>query len=161
MDPKVEIDIQMGISGAKEMGKAILCPDRHSFNELFTDATVIKDHSSYRPRKIHEWHFAEGGFCYLSSYCSIKYKGALDVEPCMEVVSAVGENMLLSKSYIFSFEITVRAGGSAVVTVKYDRILGCRWLAIIDASTIPNTSIEEDEDEEDDEDSIPPQLDLF
>jgi hypothetical protein len=154
-DPRVDVEIRMGIGAAEAMGKRLLFPDRHRFNELFLSWTVIRDLSpgKYKSRRIHTWNFIDGpGSCHLTSFCSVRGEGImLDVQPCKELIDAVGENMLLSADYNFNFAIATRDNGTALLYVQYDRILGDRWIAILATSSIPGINEAKEEDEEEDE----------
>jgi hypothetical protein len=68
--------------------------------------------------------------------------------------------MMMQPNYRANFEIIMRGNGTALVTCKYDRILGDRWFAIIDAATVPapNGKDEDEEDPEDDDEDATPRI---
>lgn len=141
-DFKLDIELRMSVGAAEAMGKKILFPDRHLFNELFLDAIIIPDFSlgKYTSNKVHSWPLDSNGFAHLSSFCPVRAnKGGspLDVTPKVEVIKAIENNMLLSNDYTINFSIIVRDNGTSLLIAQYDKILGDRWLAILATRSIP------------------------
>jgi hypothetical protein len=169
MDPKLEMEIQMGLTRAAEMGKTVLFPEKRRFTELFSSGRVITNLAVYHSHEVFSWELDEGGEVHIISYCGVDsptVRITLDVQPREEIAEAIHSNMIMSRGYRISFEINAREG-TALVSAKYDRILGSRWLAFIDSSTIPGLreaeAREEQVADEPDEPVIEemPVLDLF
>jgi hypothetical protein len=137
---KTEVEIQRGIASAAKDGRGIVFTAYRTLSSLFEVATEVEDLSRYKPTVVHKWPL-DTGWAELSSFCTVGGakvdRGCLDVRPRKAVVDAIGERVILSDGYTFHFEVVVRGDGTALVLVKYDRIIGSRWLAIIHAETVP------------------------
>lgn len=128
----------------------ILFPEIKSFSEMFESATLIKSLDGYESTNVHTFQVDEilrsgrirkgTGRAHISSFCVVTVPNPrhLDVVPNEKIVEAIRAHMLLCDQYVINFHITVRDDGTALVTAKYNMILGSRWFALIDANTIPN-----------------------
>jgi hypothetical protein len=136
----MEKAIQEALQTSKLLMKDVLFPEARALTDIFDAATVIKDLATYKSTTAYEWALEPKGVCKLSSFCSVdfgdQYMG-FDVKANRLVVDTVGQHMLLSDGYVLNFSIVVRENGIGLITIKYDRILGDRWVAFIDAQTIP------------------------
>jgi hypothetical protein len=137
----MEETIRVALEGAKLMMKDVMFKDARSFTDIFKKGRVIGLEDDARGRRYHSWPLVEGGHCHLMRFCSVKMNDGehinLDVEPHDIVLANINKAMLMSKDYQIYFEIIVRADNTGLVIAKYDRILGDRWIAFIDADTIP------------------------
>jgi len=57
--------------------------------------------------------------------------------PAPSLVKWVMDNMLHLDNDRKFFEVVVREDGSALILVKYNQILGSRWLTIVPAASLP------------------------
>jgi len=145
----IEDKIRRSIASAKKhFGKEVIFPETRAFGQLFHNFKLISEFKNYESRRVAEWiidgeplpdgRVPKGvGTAGLLSFCRVSANHCLDVMPWQEVIDCVPKVMLMSKDYEYNFEIIVRNNGVALVTLKYNRILGDRWLAFIDATTIP------------------------
>lgn len=139
-------------SNVARSAKPVAMPAVRSFSELFESASPVGDLIGYRSRTVKEWRVdAAGrngtvrrgaGRATVSSFCPVTSVGSgrrshLDVVPRPELIGFVGENMLLADGYSVSFEVTVYEDGTALVSARYNAISGCRWVAFVDADTVP------------------------
>lgn len=93
--------------------------------QLFTD---MRPYDKARPGRTDNW---------ISGYCAIKPGGALHVTPAPRLVAWIHANMLYITYDQLYFDIIIHDDGRALVTVKHNQIIGSRWLARIDATTLP------------------------
>lgn len=145
----IEEKIRRSIANAREMfHKEVIFPETRAFGQLFHNFKLISEFKNYESRRVAEWiidgeplpdgRVPKGvGTAGLLSFCRVSANHCLDVMPWQEVIDCVPKVMLMSKDYEYNFEIIVRDNGVALVTLKYNLILGDRWLAFIDATTIP------------------------
>jgi len=113
--------------------KSYLLPDAVSFDELFT---VIGE-----PQR---WPFTPTIKDTMKISSWIRFRDAAhghpveQVKPSPEVFNALRANMLdLGSRDEVSFEIIVHDNGWALVLVQHSQIIGSRWIAYIDAATLP------------------------
>lgn len=139
IDSRIELEIQMGLSSAEAMGKTIQFPHYHKLSDLFVRADLIPDLHKYKSHTVHTFTLINPvGFCWINSFCGSSGLGPnFDVQPTDEVIDAVERSMLLSDGYVLNFALAIRTGGTALLYTHYNQILGDRWIAILDASTIP------------------------
>jgi hypothetical protein len=82
----------------------------------------------------------------VSSYCTVsggeQYR-SFSVKPQQRVMDYIGENMLDIAYDSIYFTVTIRDDGSALLAAQYNQIIGSRWLAIVDASTIPTQEVDQ------------------
>lgn len=75
----------------------------------------------------------------VSSHCSVdggKSYRCLRVQPKSEVLGWIADNMLRIGDQL-SFKVVKRDDGTALIVVTHSCIIGSRWLALVDASTVP------------------------
>jgi len=113
--------------------KSYLLPDAVTFDELFT---VIGE-----PQR---WPFTPTIKDTMKISSWIRFRDAAhghpveQVKPSPEVFNALRANMLdLGSRDEVSFEIIVHDNGWALVIVEHSQIIGSRWIAYIDAATLP------------------------
>jgi len=76
----------------------------------------------------------------IGAFCSVKMAGSrfsMWVRPSDFIASFIIESMLMITGDNIWFEIIGYEDGTALVVANYNVILGSRWLAVIDAATIP------------------------
>lgn len=113
-----ETKIAAEISGSSS---PVELPEVRKLSELFSEMRPIKD-LLFPDRKLGEY------------FCSTRGVGAYwNVTPT-SVVAKILDGMM--KDVGMSFQIVIRESGTALVTARYDQIIGGRWLAIIDAAKI-------------------------
>lgn len=135
LNEKIEQEIQGGLQSARELGKEVLFPLARRFDELFSSAVPASmEPGSRRARVVHRF----GEAAQVLSHCSVtepENRRTLDVQPMPGVLIAI-EKSMISSDYRIDFEVVFRDNGTALVLARYDRILGSRWIAIVDASTV-------------------------
>lgn len=140
------------VSHAEAMGKPVVFPDIRHFVEVLGPSRPYDVSSGMRAPALEHWPAPEAhkddGITRLSSGCAVRYasdtegddKGEdhwLTVDPPNSVIEWVGENMLLMDRDTLNFSVVMRRGGTALILVSYNIILGSKWLAIVDARTVP------------------------
>ena len=118
------------------LAKPLAFPGVKSFGELFTRARewASKDLSARGTRAKRGGREAN----IIGGYLTVSGRGgheSMTVTPSPALVTWLSENMLALGDSI-SFEIVVRSDG-ALVIAKHSKIIGSRWLAMIDPNTIP------------------------
>ena len=115
----METRIQSEIDGAAH---PVVLPEVRRLDELFEEVRPIEDVLR---------HKRPAGF----SYCGVRNPPrSLDVKPRPELAEMLDEMML--DGLPFSYRITVRESGTALITAEYTQIIGSRWLAIVDAAQV-------------------------
>lgn len=84
----------------------------------------------------------------ISTFCQITGPGiegyhTADAVPNVVLDKYIAENMLTIDGGVF-FEIVCRKDGTALVIVKYNAIIGDRWLAEVPTDMIPGLAEEEE-----------------
>lgn len=132
--PDIDKLIADGVRGAASMGKEVAFPDARSFWDLFSEARPLDASPGSRRQRVLRRH-GEGQ---VTSYCGVVQdsREGMDVTARERVLDYIVSSMLAS-DYRISFGIVPRPDGTALVYAAYDRILGDRWLAIVDLSTVP------------------------
>ncbi len=139
------------------MRHEIAFPEIKTFSELFPEAQNHDVSGGKMCPALHEYETDEveytgksrrefKGRCVLSSSCSVRRPDAwqfLQVKPRDGMVEWIEKNMLLLDCDTISFEVVVRDDGTALLLAHYSQIIGSRWLALVDASTLP-APLEED-----------------
>ncbi len=126
----------------------ILWPEAESFRDLFYDVREVENLGPYRSTDSHAFSLREvrgqrrrAGRAAVSSFCPVESGGRrtryLDLKPHGRTIELIEENMILLPGYKISFKVNVWSGGLALVSADYDKILGSRWFALVDASTVP------------------------
>lgn len=121
--------------------KPLVFPDVRSFGELFEgyapwNSTLSRRSTpqAFPPVKV------EGAKGSIGPYLVVSggEHRSMAVKPNQAVIDYIVSNMfsILSDDTIY-FEIVIRDENEALVTAKYNKIIGSRWLALIDPKTIP------------------------
>jgi hypothetical protein len=123
--------------GRSYTAKPLAFPSVKSFGELFTHA----QRWSSADLNARGTRLARGGreANTVSGYLTLSGQGrreSMKVTPSAKVLSYLSENMLALKDSLY-FEVHLRDDG-ALVVAKHNKIIGDRWLAMIDSSTIPS-----------------------
>lgn len=117
------------ITSRERFGDVRICfPEIKSFSELFSDVSYTKE---YAPQ------VTQPG---ISTYFHVSrvekgYSHFFWARPSERLVDWIVVNMMSSCGV--HFEIIIHDDGLALVIAQYDQIIGGRWLAMVDASTIP------------------------
>jgi hypothetical protein len=119
---------------AYDGGKPLAFPDVHDFHQLFTHVGPWSYSAKEQPPGVHSGGNVIGPFLTVSGRDTDRRSYA--VKPSAAVVSWLGSNLVVKGDRIY-FEVIVRSPSSALVVAKHNKILGDRWLALIDPSTIP------------------------
>lgn len=128
--------------GSNWSKKPIYFPEVVSFSDLFVEASADKETG---PKAV-PWEFVDvftngkKGHCEIGPYCSLTGatpRHSLYVKPADRLVEFVKESMLPAEGHPIYFEVIVYEDGLALVTANHNHIIGNRWLALIEASTIP------------------------
>lgn len=116
--------------------KEVYFPEIKSFKELFNDYQFKHINTKAQYQDL-------GGGCHCSTHLSIMNTHTqphfLYVELKPEIFKPVIETMykIYNDNDHISLEAVVRDDGTALIIVSYNQIIGSRWIAVIDASTIP------------------------
>ena len=123
--------------------KELAFPEAKSLSDLFESTEVRKPSESSEKIKIwkgEDPHDPQAE-TYLTSYCQVRRANGgfdfLHVKPRERVVEYIDNNLIKVAYDSIHFEIVVYDDGTALVLVKYSQIIGSRWLAMVDASTVP------------------------
>lgn len=116
------------------MRKEIYFPDVKRLDDLFSE---VKPYAG-KSRVIKT--LTDGlDDCVVRSYCTVtgvNGRGALDVTPTKKVLDFIEQNMFRIYPGMY-FEMVQRDNGETLVMVKYDSIIGSRWLALIPSTEVP------------------------
>lgn len=128
-------------------GRKIAFPDVTTFGELFPAAKprvgecpVLLTLPSWEAGT---WSDRAGTTkCYVTSYMAVDDVGcigyrSMQVEAAPAVLDEIKSNMLHGSGDTIHFRVVVWDDGKALVMAEYSQIVGSRYLAIIDAATIP------------------------
>lgn len=124
-------------------------PEAKTFGDLFEGHAFGRKPGAERRRG----HPNAGPGGYIEQYCSVTSHEedprvwGMDVRPTPAAAAVLMEMYGVVDDPDLYFEITVRAPDDAIVVVKYNRINGNRWLAIIDPRTIPRSPRDDRGDE--------------
>lgn len=130
-------------------------PEVRDFRQLFTHVEPFVYSSGRDTSKVQEQERRLGvrirgerdardgcGYMVLGPYMSIDGPGgrrrSLAVKPAQNLVDWITVTMIFIDCDRLYFDVVVRDRGNALVTVKYNRIIGSRWIASIDPRTIPD-----------------------
>lgn len=145
---EMEKKILEGLEVAKSYGQPVAFPEARVWRDVFESETIITSLQGYKSKHVKEWKCDEllrhggvskgTGRAYLMSFTS-GYSGNtwFDTVPTQKTIDYIGFKMLLCDQYRINILYTVRDNGTALIYAQYNQISGSRWLAIIDASTIP------------------------
>lgn len=119
-------------------GQTLYVPEARTFSDLFTRVERYGKHTIPRTpiEGIDYSKRGRMGRMFVGPYCYIRDGLSLAVEPT-EAVMRVAREMLMVDGDHLSFEIIRWDDGRALVVLKYGQIIGSRWLAMIDAGSIP------------------------
>lgn len=119
-------------------------PEAKRFSDLFVRATAHKAPDAPAPVP---WTFTDNWgrrpvqrTIDIGPYCSMRTPegfDALSVEPTQAVVDFIKVAMLPTAHDTIGFEIVFRDDGTALVLARNNQIIASRWLAYIDAATVP------------------------
>ena len=85
--------------------------------------------------------FVVGSYLHFSNSSGQAYRNSLEIVKVADcVLDYVRNGMLHVSNDTTHFCVNIWADNRALVTISYGQIIGSRWLAIIDANTIPNTT---------------------
>lgn len=121
------------------LAKPLAFPEIRSFHELFEAAEPWDKNSEKRMGLIPASSSSHGRrreTLYIGPYLTLGGGRSMAVRPTQMVIDWIKNNMLTMDDRLF-FEIVDRGEGDALVIVSHNKIIGSRWLAMIDASTIP------------------------
>ena len=132
----------------RSLGRPILLPDAHRFDELFAEwhpwelpwSDERRRPASYRTEWLEEGRRGrrERAWMTFGPYLSISPgHRALWVKPTVRAYEAVLDATIRVAYDTISYEIIVWNPAEALVVAKHNMIIGSRWLAIIDPLTIP------------------------
>lgn len=120
--------------------------DAKSFFDVFESA-VPYDHKQPLKDRL-EWtmvgdykelanHHTSGNV--ITNYCMVSGKEyrSFHVRPKQEVIEYVRNNMIPVYYDHIYFQVVVRNDNTALITASYNQIIGSRWLALVDADTVP------------------------
>ena len=126
----------------QSFGKPILLPEAKRFSDLFEDSFIAWEQNvkvRYNDVRIHG-QVVEGHM--VTPYCVVSGMDehySLYVKARESLIKAIEDNTIALENDYMYFEIVVYKDGSpALVICKYGKIIGDRWLARIDANTIPS-----------------------
>lgn len=131
-------------------GRDIHFPDITTFDELFPK--VGERNKQDRGKRLKTFHFESGSFLgngkremvhqVVSTGISFsgndepyRYTHIIEINPA--ILECIEERMIRVDYDSISFQVTTWDDGRAIVSAHYSQIIGSRYLAIIDASTIP------------------------
>jgi len=122
--------------------KNLSFPEITCFQELFPEHRPHKSGRVYWPQVFlrPEQRSKNRDEGRIGEYCAITGRGtyeSLSVRPTPAVVEQIRKDAVVGDAGPIFFKIIRRDDGSALVTWSYNSILGGRWLAVIDAKTIP------------------------
>jgi len=125
----------------------VLLPAVNSFHDLFEVAVQDKSNA---PEPV-VWSFrdsmtGESGKVEIGPYLQFQhciegepYRNSLWVRASPIVIDTIKQHMLPLLRDSITFKVCVYADGTALVVAQNNLILGSRWLAYVDASTVPDT----------------------
>lgn len=113
-------------------------PDVKRFDQLFTGAGPWAGPSKPAPRLMRFRGWAGKGWSEVSGYVHDRDGNSLSVTGVsLELRNYLETTILHVPNDSIYFELIRRDDGTALVTAQYNVIIGSRWLAVIDAATIP------------------------
>lgn len=149
VNPEMEAKILEGQEVAKSFGQSIAFPEARVWRDVIVSETVVTDLRNYKSKHVKEWACDEflrngrirkgTGRAYLESFMTGHHarRGSFDIVPTQQTIDYIAFKMMLSDQYRINLLYTVRDNGTALIYAQYNQISGSRWIAIIDASTIP------------------------
>ncbi len=125
--------------------KPLAYPNAKRWDDLFEATTPLDPKPGILAPILVEWpcpdqHGRPEPPLQLSSFCAISGRPeyqCLRVKPKQEVIDWIRDNMLRINDHL-SFKVVIREDGEALVVVSHSCIIGSRWLALIDSTTVPN-----------------------
>ncbi len=118
--------------------RPIAFPDVKTLAELFTEVKPGKGESPVI-EKMPNWTNGKRN-CYLTGWLSVSgetERRSFHVKPTEAVIACVRDSMLHGEYDRIHFEAVVWDDGRALVLAQYNQIIGSRYLAVIDAASIP------------------------
>lgn len=125
------------------MSKPIVFPDYTRFDQLFREHHLgYEVGTRWWPRLYlkpgERPHRLEST---IGEYCHVRDGNSMHVRPTPEVVRSIRRDCVVPDAGPLCFGIVPRDDGTALVYWHYNSILGDRWLAVIDAKTIPEGAL--------------------
>ena len=129
-------------------GKPLTFPEAKRWEDLFEEAIPHDPRPGVFAPILVEWpcpdqHGRPEPPLQLSSFCAVDGRPGyqcLQVKPKQEVIDWISDNMLRISDHL-SFRVVIREGGEALVVVSHSCIIGSRWLALIDADSVPDGTV--------------------
>lgn len=124
-------------ASSREVGRPLAFPGVRRFEELFPTSSPWVSPAGRDPGGV-PMTPGKRGSASIGEYLSIRpaYHG-LRVKPSEDVVAYIRAHMLDSEWDTFHFQAVIHDNGHALVIVSHGQIIGSRWLAYIDADTLP------------------------
>jgi hypothetical protein len=125
------------------LAKPLEFPKIRAFSELFEQA---EPWSEAKGRRLAvrwngtDWASGKKAWSTIGPYLTIRDnpRRSMAVKPQPWLVEWIKTNLLFIEYDTLHFEIVIWTKREALVIVSYGKIIGSRWLAIIDPKTIPN-----------------------
>lgn len=128
-------------------------PNIEDFNELFTEYKIWQSselsHKSLltlpswdaKPRQYNPPTFSVGSYLQFSNGSGQPYRNSLEIIAVADcLLDYVKNNMLHVSNDTTHFCVNLWRDNRALITISYGQIIGSRWLAIINAATVPDTT---------------------
>lgn len=113
--------------------KSLLFPNRTKFSQIFSKWSF--EGSEGLP--VQGFRGESGGYMQIGSYVRNDGPRVLYAAVKDDVFQVLKKSLVLIDGDSTYFNFVNRGKGKTLVTVKYNKILGDRWIAIIDTSSIP------------------------
>jgi hypothetical protein len=112
----------------------LLFPDAKKFSDIFENHSFDTENKPLRRMWTHKSSHIPT--LKLGAWTSVDDGPAMLVNPHPSVAAAVDKALVVGDDETY-WKLTRRSGGSTLVTVQYNHIIGSRWIALIRTSTIP------------------------
>jgi len=109
------------------------------FNDLFDAWDGAYQSSNEKKWPLISLNNAEGAA--IQSYCQTSNE-AIQVLPNNKVIKTIQDSMIIYDYERFYFEL-VHIDDGVLAIVKYNSIIGSRWLALLDPSTVPDIALKD------------------
>jgi hypothetical protein len=120
----------------ERQGRPVLMKGADSFNDVFESVDQGKKIVAVSTAKMGRTT-ERMGFSNFVSMSRVPGRHSMYATPKREVLQALEGSMIVVAHDEVYFEIVDRGGGNALVVAKHNAIIGSRYVAIIDPSTIP------------------------
>jgi len=118
--------------------KPLAFPNVKSFHELFTSARPYVSKTDINARGVRATRGGSEANT-IGHYMVMRGRHgheALYVSPSPALISYLSNHMLALGDRIY-FEVVFRDDNKALILARYNKIIGDKWLALVDASTVP------------------------